>query len=153
MKNSIIHLPVIEAVVVQQRPEHLTSLPNTRMFTKKRISIGVVTVFCVAMIALAMIPRARSETVKVPDEAWTLANMIQEKSDKYTQEQAALQPLLDQIAKLEGARDNKLNEMGKLSGGASGLDHSLCVEYGLKYVRGNGKSGTFVNVTDDCPLE
>lgn len=112
-------------------------------YLKKYLGIIILLILCV-MAFFAMTSTAQS-TEPIPEDAQTLGRLIQKKSHEYSQKEAELKPLLSRVRELESA-------MSKLSGGAAGLDQTLCVEYGLKYVRGSGEEiGTFEK--SDCPLQ
>lgn len=108
---------------------------------KNYYTIGALFLLCLS--AFFLLEQKAQSSEPIPEDAKSLGQMIQKKAYEYSSKEEELKPLLSRVSELE-------SEMDKLSGGAAGLDQTLCIEYGLKYVRGSGQDfGTF----EDCPLQ
>ena len=113
----------------------------------------------VAFLTAVMVssaPRASSRSVKPDASAEQLGIMLQQITEQYRAADADAAPHRQIIAEQEAALAPIQSRMDQLAEGASGIDHTLCTLYGVRYVRATtGDTGTFEEVApEECdPLE
>lgn len=124
-------------------------LPQFFMKVKPSYIIGA----CIVLLAVAMLflPHSAAKGKDFDPGAVAIAELIQQRADEYNELLEKRKPHLDIIEKEQKIVADLEDTMQKKSEGAAGLDHTLCKEFGVKYVRAD--KDTFAHLEEGCSFQ